>query len=179
MTTPTLGCAVRRDGTLKDPSEIIWHFDKDDDNPMTAPGSGADSLTSDSSPQIHPFFSGCVKPATFVAGSRRSGRATRPSNRLADPDNVAGSSSARNSKVIGKRKALNCDPSTRLVIQKIHTSASDDKSESDNESEDHTPARPMREESTDVDEPKDAAGKLQYAVLQAMADADHEVSTAF
>lgn len=32
--SPDLSCAQRADGTLKDASEIEWHYDKDDDSPM-------------------------------------------------------------------------------------------------------------------------------------------------
>jgi hypothetical protein len=40
------------------------------------------------------FFRGGPAPAVVVAGARRSGRATRPSNRITDPDNAEASSSA-------------------------------------------------------------------------------------
>lgn len=52
-TPPDIGCAVRPDGTLKDASEIEWHFDKDDETPLTAPTPSAPTLH-----EIHPFFSG-------------------------------------------------------------------------------------------------------------------------
>ncbi|KIL54818.1 hypothetical protein M378DRAFT_59353, partial [Amanita muscaria Koide BX008] len=84
-----LGCATRSDGTLKDASEIEWHFDKDDETPMltdTLAVTSSDSPTT--TPVIHPLFSGCVAPAAFVAGSRRSTRTSCPSARVADPENA-------------------------------------------------------------------------------------------
>jgi hypothetical protein len=59
---PDLGCAVHPDGSLKDASEIEWHFDKDDETPLTAaqksPRSGpASSMSSQS---LHPFLLGCA-----------------------------------------------------------------------------------------------------------------------
>jgi hypothetical protein len=88
---PDLGCAVHPDGSLK---EIEWHFDKDNETPSTAakklPGSGPAS--SMSSQTLHPFLLGHAQvPAIFVTGSCRSGRATRPSNHVVDPDNVMNS----------------------------------------------------------------------------------------
>jgi hypothetical protein len=64
------GCAVRSDGSLKDASEISWHYDVDDDLPIAPVGST--SSTPISPPNIHPFFTSHPAPAKMVAGSRRS-----------------------------------------------------------------------------------------------------------
>jgi hypothetical protein len=102
-----LGCAVRSDGSLKDASEIEWHYDEDDESPMASVSST--SSTSSLPAKVHPFFTGHPAPAKMVAGSRRSTRALRPSSRVLDPDNVmnkSASSSALNpSAANGKRKA--------------------------------------------------------------------------
>jgi len=66
---PDLGCAVHTDGSLKDASEIEWHFDKDDETPLTAaeksPRSGP--AASASSQTLHPFLLGHAQaPAIFL-----------------------------------------------------------------------------------------------------------------
>jgi hypothetical protein len=179
---PDLGCAVHPNGSLKDASEIEWHFDKDDETPLTAteksPGSGSASSTS--SQTLHPFLLGHAQaPAIFVAGSRRSGRATCPSNRVVDPDNAMNSApvpSSKKSKVVtGKRKASIQRSSSRCVVQKIvHLSGDSDDDNSDGE--DHTPSQPTRAKSTDIKASEDAVSEQEYALLKAMADADHKVS---
>jgi hypothetical protein len=182
MTPPpddNVGCAVRPDGTLKDAAEIEWHFDKDDEIPLTAaeklPGSSPAASSSSPSPSqtVHPFFSGHAPPAISV---RRSGRAIRPSNRVVDPDNAM--NFATQSKVVtGKRKAPNQTESPRRVIQKaIHTIAESGNPDKDNsDGEDHTPSRSMRGELTDI-AIEDAMSEQEYLSLKAMGDADHEVS---
>jgi len=186
ITSPTdLGCTVHPDGSLKDASEIKWHFNKDNETPMANPMPCESQASPGTLPpsQIHPFFSGCAVPATFIAGFCCSCHATHPSNHVVDPDNVmgsvAGTSSAQN-KTVGKQKAPNCNP-THLVVQKIHTPASKSKSglnSEDSDSEDQTLVQPTCEKPTDIDKPEDTAGKPQYPALKSMADADHEVSAA-
>ena len=109
---PDLGCAIHPDGSLKDASEIEWHFDKDDETPLTAteksPSPGPTLSSSSWTP--HPFFLGHAQaPEIFVAGSHHSSHAIHPSNCIVDPDNVMNSapgwSSTKNKVVAGKRKA--------------------------------------------------------------------------
>ena len=61
-------CAVAEDGSLLDASKIIFYNDPDDDNPLPNTVSEPISTT-----------------------SRRSGRVTRPSARIMDPDNLEAS----------------------------------------------------------------------------------------
>ena len=101
--SPDLGCAINLDGSLKDASEIEWHFDKDlDDETPLAVTVAENSLSSASGPAVsgesetshtlHPFFLGHAHtPAIFAAGSHCSGHAIRPSNRVVDPDNAMNS----------------------------------------------------------------------------------------
>jgi hypothetical protein len=88
--SPSDACALHSNGTLKDASEIIWHFDVDDEAPMSksmvSTTSSSTAVTTPASTTIHPFF------------ARRSGRTTRPSNHILDPDNTM-------NLAIGKRKA--------------------------------------------------------------------------
>jgi len=175
MTTPPdLGCAVRPDGSLKDASEIEWHFDKDDETPIASASQGSPTVA----PPTHPFFSAHA-PAILVAGSRRSGRTARPSNRLVDPDNamasVAGTSSPQS--IPRKRKAPQLKPTCRVIRRTVYISGDEGNSTSDYE--DHASTmRPAQDEPTDTEEIEDASGNLEYTSLKAMADADHEVSAA-
>ena len=90
MTPPDLGCAVHPDGSLKDTSEIEWHFDKDNETPLTIAEKLPKSCpaASTSSQPLHSFLLGRAQsPAVVVTGSRRSGHATHPSNHVVDSDN--------------------------------------------------------------------------------------------
>ena len=71
------GCALGSDGKLLDASEIVWHYDADDDEPMA-------SATAPSTGQPQPGHSA----TTLDLFVRRSGRAARPSTKLIDPDNA-------------------------------------------------------------------------------------------
>jgi hypothetical protein len=42
-------CAVGPDGHLKDASEIVWHNDPDDEEPISAPG----PIAASSTPPVH------------------------------------------------------------------------------------------------------------------------------
>ena len=94
-----LGCAVNLDGSLKDASEIEWHFNKDSDDEIplavssASPSSPASAVSeSELSQTLHPFFLGYAQaPAIFVVGSRHSGCAICPTNCVIDPDNVMNS----------------------------------------------------------------------------------------
>ncbi|KAF8240608.1 hypothetical protein L208DRAFT_1231574 [Tricholoma matsutake] len=166
---PDLGCAVCPNGSLKDASEINWHFDKDDNTPFTVT---AKSPESGSSQTLHPFFLGQASPAILVAGSHQSGCAIHPSNHVVDPDNVMNSTSSTQ-----KQKAPVRKSSCHVIQMTVHLSedSCDDKSDG----EDATTSRPMHGESTDVEETEDAVSGQEYMSLRAMAEADHEVSAAF
>ncbi|KAF8810836.1 hypothetical protein BYT27DRAFT_7091006 [Phlegmacium glaucopus] len=81
-------CALGPDGTMLEPSEIIWFNDPDDPTPIPPiQQAGTFPTFPPKSPTIHPFFHGGPPPATMVAGSRRSTRVSHPSKRVLDPDN--------------------------------------------------------------------------------------------
>ena len=170
------GCALRPDGTLKDASEIDWSFDRDDDDtPSLSSTSAVASTSGPSGPEVHPFFSGTLRPATFAAASRRSGRATRPSNRIADPDNVMGIVSV----AAGKRKAA-CKPIRNVKSKTTSTTSilsGDEEDQDENAEGNYAPA--PTEVSTDVDEEAEVEDSEEYEVLKAMADADHKVLTLY
>ena len=53
-----LGCAVHSDGTLKDASEIEWHFEEDDNLPIAPTGATSSVTHIPADVPMHPFFSG-------------------------------------------------------------------------------------------------------------------------
>jgi len=79
-------CALRPDGSLKDASEIEFFNDVDDDVPMTTATSTLASnsclLASSFSQAKLDSFVSRVAPVTVVAGSRRSGRALKPTEKV-------------------------------------------------------------------------------------------------
>ena len=87
------GHAVRADGGLKDASEMEWTYDKDESVPFPS-DSLANPATDDAvsppsaSVRIHPFFTHANPPAAIVAGSRRSTRTSRPSQRVREANDA-------------------------------------------------------------------------------------------
>jgi hypothetical protein len=91
-------CAVAEDGSLLDASKITFYDDVDDDTPL--PNSASQSKSITTSDNLHPFFRGGKAPSSIVAGSRRSGRVTRPSVRVTDPNNLETSISRKRSATV-------------------------------------------------------------------------------
>ena len=106
--------AVGPDGKLLDAKDIDWYEDADASEPISQATTPSVTTTS-SSAAIHPFFRGVLAPAVVVAGARRSGRATRPSNRITDPDNAEALSSA----TTHKRKASGGMAASRRINRKV------------------------------------------------------------
>ncbi|KAJ6569970.1 hypothetical protein B0H10DRAFT_1964883 [Mycena sp. CBHHK59/15] len=96
MTQSTRGCAQNADGSLREPSEIQFYNDVDDEHPISGPASAA---STSSSPVLAPISTRGSKPVRKVAGSRRSprrsSRATRPSARVLDPNHAEMSTTRR------------------------------------------------------------------------------------
>jgi len=166
-----LGCAVRLDGSLKDASEIEWHNDPDNELPITPVSS-----TSSTPATIHPFFTGHPAPAVMAAGSRRSGRAVRPSARIVDPDNAmnkpAGSSSAPKSSVASYKRNAPPSPPSRRITRKIDTDSSDEYDANDGDTS-IAELSSQCLESSDAEQTENGTDK--YDTLQSMADTDHQV----
>lgn len=141
-------CAVGPDGCLKDASEITWHNDPDDEQPLSVP------KPAKSTPVLHSLFT----------SARRSARAPRPSTKILDPDNVALSSSTH-----GKRKATD-DPATkrRIVRKTIAESSASASGDSDDAGHDSDGAA-----DTEIEDNVEAS----YAITKAMGDADREAGT--
>src|ERR1700685_1168477 len=107
-------CAVGPDGKLLDAKDIEWYEDADSSEPINQVTTPSVTTTS-SSAAFHPFLRGGPAPAVVVAGARRSGRATRPSNRITDPDNAEALSSA----TTHKRKASGSMAAGRRINRKV------------------------------------------------------------
>src|SRR4051812_9867392 len=91
------GCAQGLDGELLSPSKIKWYNDADDSTPILHPPPTLPTLSAKLIPlTLDHFLTGTsiIASATPVAGARRSGRAFRPSAKVADPDNAESSTSA-------------------------------------------------------------------------------------
>lgn len=141
-------CAVGPDGRLKDASEITWHNDPDDEQPLSVP------KPAKSTPVLHSLFT----------SARCSVRAPRPSTKILDPNNVALSSSTH-----GKRKATD-DPATkqRIVRKTIAESSASASGDLDDAGHDLDGAA-----DTEIEDNVEAS----YAITKAMGDADHEAGT--
>lgn len=166
----TSQCAVGSDGNLLDASEIQWFHDADDEHPLPPVSSSISvppesGTVASSEPEVHPFFRGRGAPAVIVAGARRSTRAIRPSTRVTDPNNAEPSTSTRH------KRSRKESPPHRRTSRKIV--------QSDAESSEHTETFPSATDVTETLMPNDSDDDddgSEYAQLQAMADADHEVN---
>jgi hypothetical protein len=161
MTDSASGCAVGPDGSLLDASQIKWFHDADDALPFapasSSPSSG-DKASTSSEAGVHPLFRRRPAATLKVAGARRSARALRPSARMIDPDNAEASTSA------GQKRSRKASIPTRRTSRKVI--------ESDTEPASERSGTPI---ATDAGEETEPGAAEDYAKLQLMADADHEV----
>ncbi|KAF5380029.1 hypothetical protein D9615_006171 [Tricholomella constricta] len=167
-------CAVAHDGTLFDVSEITFYNDPDDDVPLNPVPPSARIPVSSPSSSLHPFFAGSPAPAKFVAGSRKSGRVTRPSNRLIDPDN--GEAPPRGTVAV-KRAASGSiiSPSARRKL----IDSGNDSEDSHNEQSAGTEEESGGEDGGMKDDGRDTEEEMEdleqrHALTKAMGDADRE-----
>lgn len=183
------GCAQDANGNLLSPSKIQFFFDVDDEVPLPSlpssstpapvPTSGPPAAASSSSsskfkptPITH-FFA-----ANTVAGIRRSGRATRPSTRVTDPDNLE-------SNVFGKRKADSAASGDKQQppSQRLRKAASDDNKDAKEPSDGDAGAAGHATETSEFDvmeltdkATSDEDVEERYASTKALGDADRKVS---
>jgi hypothetical protein len=115
-------CALNADGTLKDASEITFFNDPDDEVPLPQPSSSTTSAKD--------AFSILLKagrtPATVAAGSRRSGRPSKPSARIRDADNACGLSSSTNPRKRALSSATDHPPRKKTVMRILSPLDSED-----------------------------------------------------
>jgi hypothetical protein len=166
-----LGCAIRSDGTLKDASEIEWHFDKDDDL-LIAPTSATLSATHiPVDIPVHPFFSGQPLKSVMIAGSCCSCRTLQPSACILDPDNAMNQHATSSTPAARafKQKAPASMPLCRVLPRVDSDSCGEDEGETDATS-------PSAHPPCDASEVEDCNEMTdEYDALQVIADADHQV----
>jgi hypothetical protein len=166
-------CAVGPDGKLLNAEDIEWYEDVDSSEPINKATTPSSITTTNSSTAIHPFFRGGPAPAVVVAGARRSGHVTRPSNRITNPDNAEASSSA----TTHKRKASGSMGAGRRINRKV--AVNDEGSTDGSEIDDYEPnvaEHPATASDNEADTEPEEDTDLAYACTKAMGDADREVS---
>jgi hypothetical protein len=101
-----------------------------------------------------------------VGGTRRSGRSSRPSTRLVDPDNAMNDHTllAPTRPVTQKRKAAPAAPVRQVVRRRVIDSEDEGQAPTDDDADD-----------TEVVESGTEAMTAEFEVLQEMADVDHAV----
>jgi hypothetical protein len=152
-TTPDLGHAVGPNGALKDASEIVWTYDEDESIPFPS-GSG-----------VHPPSSGGHAPAMMVAGTRRTTRIHRPSQRALEAVEASSSSSASIRPGVKCKAQRDPAPEHRVTRKVVIDSDADDVVA--DSSDDGATTEPATEPADDDD----------YESIKAMADADNQVRT--
>jgi hypothetical protein len=203
------GCAQDENGNLLSPSKIQFFFDADDEVPLPslppslppAPLATTKTLSNKPVPTTSPpaaSSSSCpskFKPTSITrffaadtaAGIRRSGRATRPSTKVTDPDNLESNNFFAPSGT--KRKADSAGDEHWQQPQRLRKAASDgnkdagEPSEGDaghtgdaTETSDFEPLDvvELTDRATSDDDEEDV--EARYASTKALGDADRKVS---
>jgi hypothetical protein len=190
------GCTVGLDSKLLNAKDIKWYEDIDSSeliNHTTTPFEFI--TTANSANTIHPFFHGGPAPAIVATGSRCSGCATCPFNRITDPDNAEALSFA----TAHRLKAPTTGPNNAeaSITHKCKASCSmaagdsagrhinckvgvdDEESTSGSEISDYKPGVVEHSATSDIeagDTEPDEEPELAYASTKAMGDTDHKVS---
>lgn len=170
-------CAVAADGSLLDASKIIFYDDPDDDVPLDI----SVNLNSSTSAHVHPIFQGGHAPGK-IAGSRRSGRVSRPSARITDPNNLVSSLSRKRSATV----TISTEGSMRAA-SRAKVTVSDDELESGqldldatddgdvDTGDDNTGMGDDTTEGENVEDGDDADAEKSYRVTKGMGDDDRRV----
>jgi hypothetical protein len=159
--------AVDANGTLKDASEIVWFHDADDSMPISPhPESSSKALPSDGGPShrtLDNFLGQNRMPAAFIAGSRRSGRPTKPSAKVREA-----ASSAIPAKCLG---TATMPPATKRPAP---STIGDDGDDDDDDDMSTNKDEAFVLEEDDNEESKDA--EEAYQQIKAFGDSDRDVS---
>jgi hypothetical protein len=167
-------CALGPDGKLLDASEIVWVNDPDDLMPVASIQQAVVDATAlpPKSSGTHPFFRG-PPPAVMVAGSRRSGRVSRPSKRALDPDNIERPNVSKRPRPSHQKNVvdseLDSDEHDQDCIDNDNDADGGIETEVDSDHDSEVV-------NTDLDS---EAVEEAYASTKAMGDADREVSLYF
>ena len=201
LTMANLGCAQDADGNLLSPSKIKWYNNVDDENPI----SGGSSSSAAGNPvlsslakltTLYTFFTTpgnlTINSTDKVAGSHQSHCVTRPSMRIADPNNAEAPTVTQPTFVassglsLSLSLSLKCKASTNAFVpkpsrsQKVIEDSDDDNAGTASDLE--------TEGGDDIDETaspteKAATGgedtEKNYMSTKAPGDADREVSYSF
>src|ERR1700743_1896778 len=178
------GCAQDADGNLLSPSKIKWFNDVDDETPIpgcdAAPDANQLQVSSSKSTMITRFFTSVnTSLADNAGGARRSNRATRPSTKVIDPDNIE-SPAVLSSGM--KRKASSAHQQRR-TLQKLQDSEDEATSETGSIFRDEGDTEPctdvemteMTSSIISVDSAEEDA-EARYASTKALGDSDRKVS---
>jgi hypothetical protein len=179
-------CALDAAGALKPASDITWYNDADDEVPMVTPPvaptvrplAASSSTSSLSQGTLNNYVqlkhSGKV-PASLVAGSRRSGRAPKPSAKIRDAapsiPSIPAKRTATTSSATASRKRVSTATDTDIDLSSDGDALFEDSIDSD----DLPDLRECSDDEDDNDEEARLAAK-EFDRNQALADADRDVS---
>jgi hypothetical protein len=176
------GCAQGSDGELLSPSKIKWYNDADDTTPILDPPPALPTSSAKLIPStLDRFLTGTsvIASATPVAGARRSGRAFRPSAKVADPNNAESSASAAKRSL--KRKATTTQP---LRTRKVVLDSDDDSSSKSDEDDDllgddlHLNIESVGTETGGITTDDGEEAEQRYMSTKSLGDLDRNVSEA-
>jgi hypothetical protein len=162
MASSTDQCAVAEDGGLLDASQINFYHDPDDDQPLPKSVS-----------------------TTLVATSRRSGRATRPSARITDPNNLENFVSRKRSATVttsveGSARALRRAKLTIGVDEAEDGSEEEDESGDDEvDTENDGVVDMITDEGDEGDRADSEHTEEDYLATKAMGDTDRQVRPSY
>jgi hypothetical protein len=178
-------CALDANGALKPASAISWYNDADDDAPIATISRAPTSLTASRSSSslsqgtlnnyVRMTGSGTV-PAGLVAGSRRSGRASKPSAKIHDAaptiSSIPAKRAATGFSTATTRKRTSVPDDTDIDT----SSDGDTLFESTVDEDDKMPDLQNCSDDEDEDDEDARLAAEEFDRNQALADADRDVS---
>jgi hypothetical protein len=160
-------CALAADGTLLDADRILFYNDPDDDIPLPSVPTGSNNSDSDLFP---------------VVSSRRSGRKTRPSARVLDPNNLEALVTRKRSATMTVSKDDSMRAARRAKVSDMGDEVEDeqDGDDLDDEAVHQEVQESMGDEESEtpdsISTDNEEAAEEAYAATKAMGDNDRRVS---
>jgi hypothetical protein len=175
------GCAQDADGNLLSPSKIRFYNDPDDELPLPAlPSSASSPPTASESSSLKPTTLARSYASANVLnnglGARRSGRATRPSTRVTDPDNTESHAFFAPSGAKRKASTAGSAQQPRRLYKATDDEASGRDSQDDGNTNDDDITVDPSEIATEKASSDEEDVEANYASTKALGDADREVS---